>query len=391
MAEVNRFWRQLGIATNWPILVAVAVLTAVGCGSIAADATANVRMQLIFIAIGAVGMFLFQVVNYQEIGRYAWLFYIVSLLLVIYTVMPGVRRSGFGSVPNIKGAQAWIDFGPLHLEPAELMKLAFCMVLARYLRFRSNYRSLGGLLPPFALALVPLVLILKQPALGMALLFIPALFSMLFVAGAKIKHLSGIVVLGLMFVPVVWFAGTGAPVLRHLPPLLKEYQRARVKALLSHDSNQAQSLDFQQEQALTAIGSGGVTGKGFGHIPVGSRVPEAHNDMIFALIAEQFGLVGSLILLGAYVVLFAAGVEISAATREPFGRLLAVGIVAMLTSQAFLNLAVCLRLAPVTGITLPFVSYGGSSMLSSFLAAGLLLNIGQNRPLVLARSSFEYD
>ena len=123
---MNRFWAQLGIATNWPILVAVVVLTAVGCGSIAADATANVRMQLIFMAIGAVGMFLFQAVNYQEIGRYSWPFYFLSLLLVIYTVMPGVPRSGFGSVPNIKGAQAWIDFGPLHLEPAELMKLAFC-------------------------------------------------------------------------------------------------------------------------------------------------------------------------------------------------------------------------------------------------------------------------
>lgn len=388
---MNRFWAQLGIATNWPILVAVVVLTAVGCGSIAADATANVRMQLIFMAIGAVGMFLFQAVNYQEIGRYSWPFYFLSLLLVIYTVMPGVPRSGFGSVPNIKGAQAWIDFGPLHLEPAELMKLAFCMVLARYLRFRSNYRTLGGLLPPFALALVPLVLILKQPALGMALLFIPALFSMLFVAGAKISHLCGVVALGIAFVPVVWFAGTGVPVFRHFPSLLKDYQRNRIKTLVSNDANQAQGLDFQQAHALIAIGSGGITGKGFGHIPVGSRVPEAHNDMIFALIAEQFGWVGTLILLTAYVVLFAAGVEIAAATREPFGRLLAIGIVSMLTSQTFLNLAVCLRLAPVTGITLPFVSYGGSSMLSSFLAAGLLLNIGQNRPLVLARSSFEYE
>ena len=388
---MNRFWRQLGIATNWPILVAVAVLTAIGCVSIAADASASVKMQLIFLGVGVMAMFLFQAVNYQQIGRYAWPFYMVSLLLVIYTVMPGMPRSGFGSVPSIKGAHAWIDFGALRLEPAELMKLAFCMVLARYLRFRSNYRTLSGLLPPFALALVPLILILKQPALGMALLFIPALFSMLFVAGAKIRHLLGIVAIGVAMVPFVWFAGTGLPVFRHLPPLLKDYQRARVKSLLSRDPNQAQGLDFQQEQALTAFGSGGITGKGMGRIPVGSHVPEAHNDMIFALIGEQFGLAGTVILLAAYVVLFAAGVEIAAATREPFGRLLAIGIVSMLTSQTFLNLAVCLRLAPVTGITLPFVSYGGSSMLSSFLAAGLLLNIGQNRPLVLARNSFEFE
>ena len=387
---MNRFWSKFGIATNWPILLGVTLLAAIGCVSIAADASASVRMQLTFIGIGAAGMFLFQAVNYQVIGRYSWPFYFFSLLLVIYTVLPGMPRGGFGSVPNIKGAQAWIDFGKLHLEPAELMKLAFCMALARYLRFRADHRSIHGLVTPFALALIPLVLILKQPALGMALLFIPVLFSMLFVSGAQLRHLLGIVAIGVAMIPLAWFSGTKVPVFRHLPSILKPYQRDRVKSLLSRDPNEAQGLDFQQEQALTAFGSGGITGKGMGNIPVGSHVPEAHNDMIFALVGEQFGLAGTLVLMVAYVMLFAAGVEIASATRDPYGRLLAVGIVAMLTSQTFLNLAVCLRLAPVTGITLPFVSYGGSSMLSSFLAAGLLLNIGQNRPLVLAKDPFEH-
>jgi cell division protein FtsW (lipid II flippase) len=384
------FWKQLAIATNWPILVAVAVLTAVGCVSIAADATADVRMQLAFVAVGVVGLVLFQAVNYLEIGRYCWVLYGVSLLLVIYTLVPGVPSTGFASVRTINGARAWIDLKLMHMEPAELMKLAFCMVLARYLRFRSNYRDLSGLLPPFALALVPFLLILMQPALGMALLFIPALFAMLFAAGAKVSHLLGIVAIGLLMIPMVWLAGTNVPVFRHVPAVLKPYQRERVKSLFSRDPSQAQGLDFQQRLALTAFGSGGFTGKGMGHIPVGAHVPEAHNDMIFALIGEQFGLVGVSILLAAYVVLFAAGIEIAAATREPFGRLLAVGIVAMLAAQTFLNLTVCLRLAPVTGITLPFVSYGGSSLLASFLAAGLLLNIGQNRPLVMARNAFEF-
>ena len=387
---MNNFWRQLAIATNWPILVAVAVLTAIGCISIAADATADVRKQLVFVAVGVVAMFLFQAVNYLQIGRFSWAFYVAAVVLTLYTVLPGMPRSGFGSVPNIKGAQAWIDFGPLHLEPAELLRLAFCMVLARYLRFRSNYRTLAGLLPPFALALIPFVLILKQPALGMALLFIPGLFAMLFVAGAKIKHLLGVVALGAALVPVAWLAGTDTPIFRHVPPVLQTYQRARVKAMFRHDPGQAQGLDFQQQHALTAFGSGGVTGKGMGQIPAGAHVPEAHNDMIFALIGEQFGLVGAAIVLAAYVVLFAAGVEIAAATREPFGRLLAVGVVSMLVAQTFLNLAVCLNMAPVTGITLPFVSYGGSSLLAAFLSAGLLLNIGQNRPIVMAKDAFEF-
>jgi rod shape determining protein RodA len=142
---------------------------------------------------------------------------------------------------------------------------------------------------------------------------------------------------------------------------------------------------------MVAFASGSIAGKGFGHIPVGQSVPEAHNDMIFALIGEQFGFFGAAIMLVSYLVLFAAGIEISAATREPFGRLIAVGIVAMLACQSFINLMVCTGLFPVTGITLPFVSYGGSSMVASFMAAGLLLNVGQNRPLVMARESFEFD
>ena len=386
-----RLVRKLATATSWPILMAVLVLSAIGCVSIAAESsTLNIRKQLIFIAIGSAGMFFFQAVNYLEIGRYSWAFYSASLLLIIYTVAPGVPRTGFGSVPNIKGAQAWIDFKYLHLEPAELMKLAYCMVMARYLRFRSNYRSWAGLLPPFLLTLVPLILILKQPALGMGLLLIPALFSMLFVAGAKLRHLIGVMLMGVMMIPVAWFAGTNVPVFKHFPSIIKDYQRNRVRSLIKNDPTDARGLDFQQQQALTAIGSGGLFGKGMGVVPVGTGVPEAHNDMIFALIGEQFGLIGALVLLVAYVVLFTAGVEISGETREPYGKLLAVGIVSMLASQAFLNLSVCLRIAPVTGITLPFVSYGGSSMLSSFLSAGLLLNIGQYRPMIMAKDSFEY-
>jgi cell division protein FtsW (lipid II flippase) len=123
---------------------------------------------------------------------------------------------------------------------------------------------------------------------------------------------------------------------------------------------------------------------------VGRSIPEADNDMIFALIGEQFGLFGSAAVLVAYIVVFAAGIEIAAGTREPFGRLLAVGVVTLLAGQTFLNLLVATKLMPVTGVTLPFVSYGGSSLLASCMALGLLLNIGQNRPLVMAKDSFEF-
>ena len=391
---MRRLWQQLAIATNWPVLAAAAVLSAVGALTIWVDARPDGTKQLAFLGVSFACMMLFQAVNYLKLGQFAWPFYVLSLLLVLYTVV-AQKVHGLPFVHETKGAWAWINLGPVSLEPAELMKLAFVVVLARYLRFRSNYRTMAGLLPPFALALVPVALILKQPDLGMAALFVPTLFAMLFVAGARIKHLVLVALMGVAVTPILWFSGPkpegpDLPVLRHLPVFVKAYQRQRVYAMFKHDPKTMRESAYQTQRALTAFASGGVTGKGAAVIPVGQSVPEAHNDMIFALVGEQFGFVGAAVVLGAFLVLFAAGIEIAAATKEPFGRLIAVGIVAVLAAQTFVNLLVMLRLMPVTGITLPFVSYGGSSLVSSFMEVGLLLNVGQNRPLVIAREAFEF-
>ena len=395
---MRRLWQQLAIATNWPVLVAVAVLSAVGILSIwvtdRPDRPDGPK-QLIFLGVGFVCMTLFQAVNYQTIGRWAWPFYFASLALIAYTVL-AQKLHGLPLVHETKGAWAWINLGSFSLEPAELMKIAFVLVLARYLRFRSNYRTMKGLLAPFAVALVPVALILKQPDLGMASLFVPTLFAMLFVAGARFKHLLIVALLGVVVTPVLWLSGPkpdgpGLPVFEHFPVFVKAYQRQRVYAMFKHDPKTMRESAYQTQRAMTAFASGGWTGKGPGVIPIGSTVPESHNDMIFALVGEQFGFVGAAVVLGAFLVLFAAGIEIAAATKEPFGRLIAVGIVSMLAAQTSVNLMVMLRLMPVTGITLPFVSYGGSSLVSSFMAVGLLLNVGQNRPLVIARDSFEFE
>lgn len=393
---VSKLWQQLAIATNWPVLVAVAVLSSLGVISIWADKQDEGGKQLVFLAVAVGCMALFQAINYSKIGRFAWGFYIVSLLLIAYTVV-AEKVHGLPCCHEIKGVYAWLSFGSgvasVSLEPAELMKIAFVLLLARYLRFRSNYRTLRGLLAPFALALVPIILILKQPDLGMAMLFLPVLFAMLFVAGAKIRHLMLIAGLGVAIAPIVWFSGAEhVPVLQHLPQIVKDYQKQRVYSFLKSDNPaERQAKAYQTYRAMVAFASGGISGKGFGNIPVGKSVPEAHDDMILALIGEQFGFFGSAVLLGSYIVLFAAGIEISASTREPFGRLIAAGVVAVLATQTFINLLVASGLMPVTGITLPFVSYGGSSLVASFMAAGLLLNVGQNRPLVMARESFRFE
>ena len=380
-----RLWKKLAITSNWPVLAAVAVLSGAGLVSIFQyNSDLGVR-QLIYLLVALAAMAAVQGVNYNAIGRYAWGLYILSLLLVFYTVahLPGVSQKN--------GAYAWINVGPLGVEPSELMKLAFVMVLARYLRFRGSFRTLPGLLPPLALTLAPVSLILLQPDLGVAALFFPTLLAMLFVAGARAKHIFLMLALAGGLAPIFWFSGApNVPVFDKLPMLVRQYQRERLTAMFSSDPRTLQESGYQQERALAAMGFGGATGKGLGNLTVSRHVPEAYNDMIFAVIGEQFGFVGSVVILIAYLVLFAAGIEISAATREPFGRLVALGLVVLLAAQAVLNLMVVMHWFPVTGVTLPFISSGGSSLVASFIAAGLLLNIGQNRPLVIAREAFEF-
>jgi rod shape determining protein RodA len=396
---MRKFWEQLAISTNWPVLAAVLVLSLTGVISIWGDDPDDGKKQLVFLFIGLGCMIAFQAVNYLYLGRFAWGFYFLSNLLVLYTVIGTVIH-----VPGVKvinGASNWINLPGFSVQPAELVKLGFCAVMARYLRYRSNYRTLSGLMAPFALCLGPIALIMKQPDLGTALTFIPALFVILFVAGARLGHLLAIIGLGFAFAPLLWFSGTchhpgcticpHVPALKHLPQFIKHYQRERVYAMFSDDPAILQGVGYQQEHAVTAFGSGGFTGKGMGNIPVGRYVPEAHNDMIFALVGEQFGFWGVVVVLGAYFALFTAGIEIAASTREPFGKLVAIGVITLLAGQAFLNIMVALRIFPVTGVTLPFLSYGGSSLVTSFMAAGLLLNIGQNRPVVMANDAFEYD
>jgi cell division protein FtsW (lipid II flippase) len=395
--------QRLAINLNWPVLLAVALLSITGLVTVWFDVkpdhdhTWDGSRHLAYILVGILCMAAFQAVNYLQIGRYAWTFYLGALALVIFTVIGG--KLNMPLVPARNGAHKWIIIGPMSLEPAELMKVGFILVLARYLRFRSNYRTFAGLLPPFALALIPVLLILKQPDLGTSFCFIPALFAMLFVAGAKINHLILVVLLGILIAPIALLCGTDKaghphshlPIFPHLPELISTHQRQCVLDLLEHDPHPMEHMGYQQELALTAFGSGGITGKGAGKIPVGRHVPESDNDMIFALIGEQFGFFGALVVLIAYLTLFTAGTEIASRTREPFGRLLALGVVAMLAAQTFSNLLVAMRLMPVTGVPLPFISTGGSSIIASFMSAGLLLNIGQNRPIVMAKDAFEFD
>jgi cell division protein FtsW (lipid II flippase) len=269
--------------------------------------------------------------------------------------------------------------------------------LAWYLRYRSNYRNFKALVGPFALALLPMVLILPEPDLGTVLLLMPILFTMLFAAGAKVKHLLLIVLMALMVSPMLWYK-------------MRPYQRIRISSLLLQNTwirEQAEAhprlgsalvgTQFTESKwksdwgwhlirSKYAVASGGTTGYGFRRGPfVKYDFLEArHNDFVFAVIAQQWGFLGCLAVLGLYVIIVGCGLEIAANNTDPFGRLFAIGIVAVFVVEVIINVGMTVGLMPITGLTLPLVSYGGSSLVVSILCIGLLNNIGRCRPFSVA-------
>ncbi|OHB82654.1 MAG: hypothetical protein A2Z38_06140 [Planctomycetes bacterium RBG_19FT_COMBO_48_8] len=305
----------------------------------------------------------------------------------------------------INGTYRWISFSIAgrslpSIQPSELCKLAYILALAWYLRYRSNYRNFKALIGPFALALLPMILILPEPDLGTVLLMMPILFTMLFVAGAKVKHLLVIILMAVMVSPLLWFK-------------MENYQRIRISSVVLQNAWVREKAErhpmlgkilvgtkFSEKKwksdwgwhlirSKYAVASGSVKGYGFRQGPFVKYnfLTERHNDFIFAIIAHQWGFWGCLGLLGLYVLIVSCGLEIAANNTDPFGRLLAIGIVAMFVVEVIINVGMTVGLMPITGLTLPFVSYGGSSLLVSMVSIGLLNNIGRCRPFSLARKA----
>ncbi len=332
------------------------------------DFTADPYKQVVWMALGAAVFVALLVPNYMKLGRFAYLIYAVCLVLILASYL----------FPPVNGARRWIPFGSFFkLQPSEFMKIAVVLALAKYLMYRDNLSRARKLAVPFCLALVPTVLILRQPDLGTALLFIPILFALLYAAGARVKHLGLAAAIGLALLPPLYFFG------------LKDYQRKRLTGFL-HPERTSLQEGYQLVQSKIAIGSGGLTGQGLGQ---GSQnwmevLPYDQTDFIFAVVGEEWGLVGAGGLLLLYLALFAASISIALRTREPFGRLIVAGVVGLLAAQVYINVGMTMGLMPVTGMTLPLVSYGGSSMLSSFILLGLVANVAMHHIPVFSSREF---
>lgn len=403
---------------GWGLLLPIAPLCIVGLMSIQAISDApeghwlasETIRQLAFILLGICGMLGALLVGYHRIGMFAYLLFAGCMVLLAYVILDR-WVPGLPLVEPVKNARRWIRIGPAQLQPSELMKIAYVLSLAWYLRFRKNYRKLSGLVAPFVLALMPMALIKMQPDLGTVLLFLPVLFAMLYAAGAKTSHLAVIIIAGVLAMPFFWFK-------------IETYQRLRVTGVFlqspwvrehfeknpkqwnalkpsgkAEDSWMRELREweglsgFQLVRSKTAIGSGGLLGYGYGQGPFVEHdlLPEKHNDFIFAMVAHQWGWVGCVLIILCYVVMVAIGMDVATLNHDPFGRLVAVGFSTLLAVQTLTNLCMTIGIGPVTGVTLPFMSAGGSSILSSFLIVGLMMSVAQHRPVIIAKKSFEFD
>jgi cell division protein FtsW (lipid II flippase) len=368
-----------GIPASLPLLtVASAGLLVLGIlgiqrGDELTDGIPYAPRQVVWVPM-ALGAFLFALcVPYRRLRGVSYPLLMVSLVLLVAVFF----------FPPRNGARRWIPFGPMTFQPSELAKLAYILSLGQYLMFRRNHRTVLGLIPPFLMTVLPVLLILKEPDLGTAMVFFPVLFAMLFVAGARRRHLAAMTCAGLAVLPVLW-------------TVMSAEQKSRVTAVfLQTDDGTPQTGDgYHLHQSKQMLALGGSWGSRVSGMPLSDpaayRLPAGRTDFVYCLIGERWGLPGTLGVLLLFLLLTGTGLHVAARTRDPFGRLVATGIVSMIGVQAAINTSMTVGLAPITGLTLPLLSYGGTSLVMTCFGLGILGNISRDRGYDLAGQPFQF-
>ncbi|MEW6350003.1 MAG: rod shape-determining protein RodA [Thermodesulfobacteriota bacterium] len=356
---------------EWPLILLSGVLTAIGIGLIH-SATGPigyagrilVLKQLTWLGLSLVVMTAVLLVDYKDLANWAPWVYLAALLAL-------VAVWGFGKMTA--GSRRWVELGLFTVQPSEFAKLAVVIVVARYFQYRSTLREPrpADLLPPILLTAVPALMVRFQPDLGTAGVIALTGLSMIVFAGVGRRELLWLGGAVIALLPVLFLLGNR---------LLLEYQLDRLKTFLNPDHDRL-GAGYHIIQSQIAIGSGGLLGKGYGQGTQNTLMflPVKHTDFIFSILAEEWGFLGCVVVLGLFAVLVMRGLAIAARARDDFGVLLTFGCVALLFWHAVINVGMVMGLVPVVGVPLSFVSYGGSSLLVSFMAVGLMANVSMRR------------
>lgn len=370
-------WLNFG----WICVAAALLLNLIGIAAIATTEPGFAQKQALFLPMGLLAATIMAVPDYRRFRRWVPILCLVTLGLLVFVLIPLVPET---IVRPRKGARRWINLGITDFQPSELAKVVWMLAMASWFRLRWNIRSVRGFVLPFLITGIPVVLILLEPDLGTALLFIPTLLALLVVAGARLWHVGLVILVGVVAIGSVLFVP-------QVQGRLKPHQQDRVKALVAQvegDDRYRRNIGYQGYKAMTLVGAGGVTGVGkeraetlirFNHLP------EEHNDMIFAVITCRWGMLGGVATWILFGIVAIGGYLTSASARDVFGRLLASGLVTMLLVQMVINTGMTVGLLPITGMTLPFVSAGGSSLVTAWMTVGLVLNVGLRRPRRMER------
>jgi len=353
---------QLAREMDLTILIPALLLAAIGVAMVYSATHTKVEVaqlylkQIIWISMGVAGLLFFASFNYQIIiQRYATPAYWMLVAVLAFLLAAG---------KSISGSKAWIDLGPFNWQPSEFAKVATVMVLAKFLASRQNrVYEWSTLMGAFVLGGLPMVLILKEPDLGSSLVFVPMVLVMLFTVGVPVRRLFYIAGSVALTSPLVWF-------------FLKDYQRKRLLVFLNPNMDSL-GAGYNVIQSKIAIGSGGIAGKGWLSGTQGQLqfVPEHHTDFIFSVMAEEWGFLGAAVLLALFAILLMQMLRVARHARDMEGSLTADGLTSVIFTQVAINLGVATGIIPVTGLTLPFISYGGSSMLVCMSMIGIIMSI----------------
>ena len=362
------FERRLFAYIDWMLVTAIGVLSLIGLVMIFSatydPTTAQVGVQFYrqfgALLIGLVALGVCLAIDYRVLAEHSMLIYGGLIALLAYTLFFGVEQGG---------AQRWIGLGPVSLQPSEFARIVIAIVLASFFaQGRRGPRRFSDWLFGAAFVVLPFALIAREPDLGTAVTLLPVCVAIMVFAGLRFRVLAVVALLALLVAPVVWAYG------------MEDYQKTRIASFLDPEED-PRGAGYQQIQARITVGSGGLTGRGFlqGTQSQYNFLPVAHNDFIFSVLAEEQGFLGVLFTLGLYLFVILRSLDAARVAKDRTGTYLVVGIMAGFAFQVIYNVTMSAGLAPVKGLTLPLMSYGGSSVIATLMGFGLILNVRMRR------------
>jgi rod shape determining protein RodA len=360
------FERRLYYHIDWALVAAILALCGIGVAMIFSTTADPTRAsshlwitQLYAIALGLMAMVVTLTFDYRTFTDKSHFIYIGLLAVLLYVLFFGTAQMG---------ARRWIPLGMFNLQPSEFAKVGVALVLAKFFGENRGEPQWTDLAVGGVLTLIPLGLIAKEPDLGTAVTLLPVFVAIAYLAGMRLRILGAIFLVFILAAPVAWVFA------------LKPYQKTRISTFLD-PSQDAKGAGYQQIQARITVGSGGLTGKGFKQGTQGQLrfLPVAHNDFIFSVLAEEQGFAGVLVALGLYFFVILRALESARLAKDRLGSYLVLGVLASFTFQVIYNITMSAGLAPVKGLTLPLMSYGGSSMIATLAGFGLVLNVRMRR------------